>query len=83
MATSDEDAAHRSAIQVSFPPGLTPIDTFRQLKSTERYKNVSRTLTYTLHDRYSDGSTVNTVRGRPRYKNCVIVKSALDGIDCD
>jgi len=33
MATSDE--AHRSAIQVCFPSGLTPIDTFGQLKSTE------------------------------------------------
>ena len=35
MAKSDEDAAHRSAIQVCFPSGLSPIDTFCQLKSTE------------------------------------------------
>ena len=33
MVTSDEDEAHRSAIQVCIPSGLTPIDTFCQLKS--------------------------------------------------
>ena len=55
MATSDEDAAHRSAIQVCFPSALTPIDTFCQLKSTERYKNVSKTLAYTWYDIFRDG----------------------------
>ena len=28
-------------------------------------------------------STDSTSRGRPKYKNCRIVKSALDVIDCD
>jgi len=37
-------AAHRSAIQDCFTSGLTPIDTFCQLKSTERYKNFVWTL---------------------------------------
>ena len=59
MATSDKDAAHRSAIQVCFPPGLTPIDTFCQLKSTGRYNNVSRAHVYIWHGRFSDGNTVN------------------------
>ena len=66
MATSDEDAAHRSAIQVCFPPELTHIDTLCQLKSTECCKNVSRALAFTWHDRFSDGSTDYTYRGRIR-----------------
>ena len=68
LVTSDENAAHKSPIQVSFPSGLTAFDTFRQLESTERYKNVSRALTYTWNGRFSDGSTDNTFRGRPKYK---------------
>ena len=82
MAASDKDAAHISAIQVWFPSGLMPIDTFCQLKLTECYKNVSRALTYTWHGRFSEGSTDNTSRG-PRYKNYRIVKSAQDAIECD
>ena len=35
MATSDENAAHRSAIPFCFPSVLTPFATFCQLKSTE------------------------------------------------
>ena len=39
---------HQSKTQISylscFPSRLTPINTFCQLKSTERYKNVSRAL---------------------------------------
>ena len=83
MATSDEDSAHSSAIQVCFPSGLTPIDTFCQSKSTELFKNVSRTLAYTWHDRFSDSSTDNTSRGHPMYKNCRIIKFTPDVIDCD
>ena len=83
MATSDEDAAHISAFQVCFPSGVTPIDTCCQLKSTDRYKNVSWTLVYTWHARFSDSSTVNTSRGLLKYKNCRIVKSAPDAIHCD
>ena len=83
MATSDEDAAHRSAIQFCFPSGLKPIETFCQLKSTERYNNVSRALAYTWHGRFSNGNTVNTSLGGPMYNNCSIVKIAPDTIDCD
>ena len=54
MATSDEDAAHTSAIQLCFPSGLTPIDPFCQLKLTERYEYVSRALAYTWHGRFND-----------------------------
>ena len=67
-----------------FQSGLTPIDTYCQIKSTERYKNVSRALAYTWHGRLSDGSTYdNTSHGRPKYKNFRIVKSVPDTIDCD
>ena len=76
MATSD--AAHRSAIQVCFQSGWTPIATFCQLKSTLIYNNISRALVYTWHGRFSDRNTVNTSLGWPKYKNCSIVK-----IDCD
>jgi len=53
------------------------------LKSTERYKYVSRTPAYTCHGRVSDGSADKTSRGRPKYKNWRIVKSAPDDIDFD
>ena len=46
-----------------FSSGLTLIGTVCQLKSTKRYKNVSRALTYTWYGRFSDGSTDNTSRG--------------------
>ena len=82
MATSDEDAAHWSAIQFCFPSRLTPMDTFCQLKSTDNYKNVSRTPAYNWNGRFIDGSTDNISRGRPKYKNCRKMKSAHDGIDC-
>jgi len=83
MATSDEDAAHRSASRVCFPLELTPINTYCHLKSTERYKNVSRALAYTWYGRFSDGSTDNTSRGWPKYNNCRLVIIAPDAIYCD
>ena len=83
MATSDEDAVHRSAIQLCFPSGLMPIDTFCQLKSTECYNNVWRGHVYTWLGRFSDRNTVNTSLGWPKYKNCSIVKIAPYAIDCD
>ena len=85
MMTSDKDAAHRSAIQVSIPSGLTPIDMFCQLKSTERNNNVSRALVYTWHGRFSDVNTVNISLGLRKYKNknCSIGKIEPDAIDCD
>jgi transposase len=83
MATSDEGAARRTAIQFCVQSGMTPIKTFCQLKSTERYKNVSRALVYKWHGRFSDGYTENTPRGRPKYKDCRTVKSVKHVIDCD
>ena len=83
MAMSDKDAAHRSAIQFSIPSGLTPIDMFCQLKSTERNNNVSRALVYTWHGRFSDVNTVNISLGLRKYKNCSKGKIEPDAIDCD
>ena len=58
------DVRRRRGAQTSysslFSSGLTPIDTFCQLKSTDRYNNVLSALVYTWHDRFSDGSTDNT-----------------------
>ena len=81
MATSDEDAAHWSAIQFCFPSRLTPMETFCQ--STESYKNVSRAHAYNWNGRFIYGSTDTMSRGRPKYKNCRKVKSVHDCIDCD
>ena len=50
---------------------------------TDTHGRSTRALAYTWHGRFSDGSTDNTSRGRPKYKNCRIVKSAPDDIDCD
>jgi len=83
MATSDENAAHRSAIQVCIPSGFKPINTFCGLKSTECYKNVPRALAYIWHGRISDGSTIYTSCGCRKYQNYRTVKSTPDAIDCD
>ena len=66
-----------------FSSGLTPIDTFCQLKSTERYINVSRALVYTWHGRFSDRTIVITSLVWPKYKNCSIEKIAPGAIDWD
>ena len=71
----------RTDIQVCFPSGLTLIDMFRQLKLTERYKKISRALSYNWHGRFSADSANNTSRCLPNYKNCRKVKSAYDVIN--
>ena len=61
------------------------LDAFRYVLSIEinRTQSVWRALVYTWYGRFSDVSTDKTYRSRPKYKNCRIVKSASDAIDCD
>ena len=49
--------------------GMTPIQTIKQMQSTDRYKNVSKQPVYKLHGRFSNGWTDSSPRGRPPYKD--------------
>ncbi|XP_052761109.1 uncharacterized protein LOC128203644 [Mya arenaria] len=83
MATSDVEAAHRTAFQFCVQSEMTPINTLHQMKSTERYKNVSRAPVYKWHGRFIAGNTECTPCERLKYKDCRTVKSVQDFINCD
>ena len=46
MATLKEMKAHRTAIQFCVQTGMTPIETYKKLKCTDRYSGVSRSLIF-------------------------------------
>ena len=48
--------------------GMTPIQSLKQKRSTDRYKNVSKQLVYKWHGRFSNGLTDSSPRGRPPCK---------------
>ena len=83
MYTIATRVKQKMATSVCFPSGLMHINTYFQLKSTACYKNVSRALVNTWHGRLSDGSTVNTTDGQPKYKNGRKLKSAPEAVTCD
>lgn len=83
MATLEEEKARRTAIQLCVQTGMTPIDTFKKLKSTERYSGVSRSLVFKWHNRFRDGWTDSAKRGRKPYMNASNVKVTKDVIDGD
>ena len=86
MATSEETAAHRSVIRFCVELGLTPVETQKEMFSTERHKNVSRALIYKWHRRYSDGlrriPQLET-RGRPKGKDGSVIKNVKSVINTD
>lgn len=46
MATSNDEAAHRNVIQFCTDLGMTPVDIFKKMQSTEKHSNVSRAVIY-------------------------------------
>lgn len=83
MATFEEEKARRTAIQFCVQTGMTPIDTYKKLKSTERYSGVSRSLVFKWHSRFSDGWTDSAQRGRKPYMDVGNLKATKDVIDGD
>ena len=63
---------------------MTPIQTLKQMQSTDRYKHVSKQLVYKWHGRFSNGLTDSSPRGRPPYKDkkqTLAVKNVIES-DC-
>ena len=50
MSTFDEATARRTVMNLCVEDGMTPIQTLKQMQSTDRYKNVSKQLVYNLHE---------------------------------
>ena len=69
MTTLDDLTARRTVINFCVEGGMTPIQTLKQMQSTDRYKNVSKQLVYKWHGRFSNGLTDSSPRGRPPYKD--------------
>ena len=57
MKPFDDAAARRTVMNLCVEGGMTPIQTLKQMQSTDGYKNVSEQLVYTLHGRLSNGWT--------------------------
>ena len=83
MATLDEEKACRTAIQFCVQTGMKPTDTYKQMRCTERYKGVSRSLVFKWHGRFTDGWTDSAQRGRKPYMDAGNVKATKDAIDGD
>ena len=49
MATSAEKAAQRNVIEYCVQLKMTPTQTFKQLQTTDKYKNMSRALVFKWH----------------------------------
>lgn len=84
MATSAEHAAHKIVIKYCADRGMTPIDTKREMERSTMCGNVSRTLVYRWHKRFSSGLTdVSEKRGRPKKKDDHIIQLVKDAVDTD
>ena len=85
MATSAEKAAQRNVIEYCFQLKMTPTQTFKQLQTTEKYKNMSRALVFKWHKRFAEGWTgeSDSKLGRPTEINSQIVNHVRDVIDTD
>ena len=83
MATLEDEKARRTAIEFCVQTGMTPTDTFKKLKCTERYRGVSRSLVFKWHSRFSNGWTDSVQRGRKASVSFGNVKAAKDVIDSD
>ena len=57
MATLEEEKVRGTAIQYCVQTSMTPTDTYKKLKCTDRYSGVSRSLVLKWHSRFSDGWT--------------------------
>ena len=67
MATSAEKAAQRNVIEYRAQLKMSPTQSFKQLQTTEKYKNVSRALEFKSHKRFAGGCTgkSDSKLGRP------------------
>ena len=61
MTTFDDATARRTVMNLCGEGGMTPIQTLKQMQSTDRYKNVSNNLcTVFMADLVMGGQTVRT-----------------------
>ena len=82
MSTCRENTARRTAIELCFQLGMTSDGTLKMMKSTDKFRNVSRQLIYQWHSRFSQGWTCEAPHGRPPYRddsNILAVKNVING----
>ena len=66
MATSTEQADHRSVIKYCVERRITPGQTIKEMESSKTYCNASRVLVYNWHNWFSGGWVESSCkRGRP------------------
>ena len=83
MAMLGEEEARRTTIQFCVQTSMTPTDTYKKLKCTDRYSGVSRSLVFKWQSRFSDGWTDSAQRGWKPYMNVGNIKAPKDVIDTD
>ena len=70
MATSQDNAAHRTVIEFCAGLEMTPVLSHKHITFVEKHRNVFRTLVYKLHHRYSHDEKENKENKQPgRKKN--------------
>ena len=84
MATSEENAAHRSVIKYCVERGMTPGQTITEMETSASHRGVSRALIYKWHKRFTTGWTEsNAKKGRRKEIHSAIIKKVSDVIDAD
>ena len=83
MTTFDDATARKTVMNLCVEGGMTPIQTLKQMQSTDRYKNVSKQLVYMLHGRFSNGWTDSSHGGWPPCKDKKQTLAAKNIIESD
>lgn len=86
MATSDKSAGHRSVIEFFASPGMTPVQTYKKMRTADRHKDVSRALVYKCYHKYSNGSAANEESrrvSRPKTIDITVVQTVWDVLKMD
>ena len=76
IVTSDDVAAHLSAIKYSVEHGMTPKQTIEKMSSTQQYSSVNRQVSYKWHRRFSmEWEESGTKKGQPTELNKRILQT--------
>ena len=77
MATLEEEKARGTAIQFCVQAVTTSNDSIKQLKSTNIYSSIPRSLVFKWHGQFRDGWAESTQHGRKPFMN------VLNGLSAD
>ena len=83
MTTSQNTAAQHAVVRFCLQSGLTPTDTFKRMKSTLDFNNVSRALVFNLHKKIKEGYVEPAPRGRPKAEKRADITRVQMAVDED